>query len=674
MSYYTHPKSATEEIPLLAGGLSPVNNIKQVFRDIRNFMAGNAEGITRDESIAQNLIRLILCKLYDEKYNNPPQFCLRQGESSAALSARIKQLFDRMKNTDGFSFMLGEEVRIHPEMVVFLVEKIQNYSLSDADRDAVGDAFEELIGTAFRGGMGQFFTPRNVVEMMIDIIRPKNGEKIVDPACGSGGFLSSCLRYFARRGITDSAVVGIDKDSFLAQLAGSYCKIISDNDSDIFNENSLAPPEKWNADAQNRASLGSFDIVLTNPPFGAKIPVVGRSLLSQYRLARRWQNNAGAWLETPALHDKQPPQILFIERCLQLLKKGGRMGIILPDGIFGNSSEGYVWEYITSESRVLGIVSLSQETFQPSTHTKTSVLFLEKSASKRKTSVFMSVAHAVGHDKNGKVSYKMNAGGDQLKSENGSAVIDDDLPEIVARFHGKKKSGDRFGFWIDSIANNIYIPEYYSPEIDSELLHLKKSGNFDLVSIGSLLSRQIIEIRRGNEVGSKFYGTGTVPFVRTTDIVNWEIKIDTVKKVSDKIYRLYRASQDVRVGDILLVSDGTFLIGRSAMVMEQDCKIIIQSHIKKIRVVDDAQINPYYLFYLLNTDIVRRQIEAKTFVQATISTLGKRLLEVVLPICKDKGTVNRISDDIKNIVAARTKLRKEIDEIKRVGIMEFHHC
>ena len=113
----------------------------------------------------------------------------------------------------------------------------------------------------------------------------------------------------------------------------------------------------WSAQTQNAVNLGEFDVVLTNPPFGAKIPVVGRQLLGQYQLGRKWQRRGG-WAVTPNLLDKQPPQVLFIERCIQLLREGGRMGIVLPEGVFGNPSDRYIWEYVSGVCSVTGVVSL----------------------------------------------------------------------------------------------------------------------------------------------------------------------------------------------------------------------------------------------------------------------------------------------------------------------------
>ena len=342
----------------------------------------------------------------------------------------------------------------------------------------------------------------------------------------------------------------------------------------------------------------------------------------------------------------------------------------MPDGIFGNPSDKYIWQYIKSECSIIGVVSLAQETFQPSTHTKTSVLFVEKNKSQTKT-VFMGIAENIGHNKNGKPLYKMNKLGEPIENNKGEKIIDDDIPSITQRFlnHNKNKlvssSHDHLGFNIEKkqLKEDVFIPEYYNPEIEIELRNLRKTKKYDLISIDDLIKKNIISITRGNEIGSQNYGTGNYPFVRTSDIVNWEIKFDPIKSVSEEVYNQFKKSQDIKLNDILFVNDGTFLIGRSAMVTKQDIEILIQSHVKKFRVEKNQLLNPFYFFYLLNSKIVRKQILSKTFVQATISTIGNRIKELILPISKNKKEIVKISKEIKNIIHQKSSLREKTVKI-----------
>lgn len=646
--------------------LKPINNLKLIFREIRDYFAGNVTGITRDEKIAQNIMRLLFCKIYDEKNSKSiVEFSNRPNENYDLFQRRISDLFEKVKKNYPDIFEQNEKIEIKAEELSFIVSKLEDYSIINADRDVIGDAFEELIGTSFRGGEGQFFTPRNVVQMMIDVLSPEEGERIIDPACGSGGFLAYTLRHFISNNKKNFYLTGIDKDAFLAKIATIYLSLLGNDEFHIYCENSLEVPAKWSKDTKEKIKLGNFDVVLTNPPFGAKIPVVGKELLNQYQLGHKWEKGE-KWLRTNKLLDKQPPQVLFIERCLQLLREGGRLGIVLPEGIFGNPSDRYIWEYISSVASVIGVVSLSQETFQPSTHTKTSVLFLKKTTEKPK-SIFMAIAYSVGHNKNGKPVYKIN-------NTSGSKVLDDDLPIIAKNFiahnNMNKIVDNHLGFRVaySDLNDHIFIPEYYNPEIRKELEALKNSGKYSLISIGELIDKEVLQIRRGDEIGSQFYGTGEIPFVRTSDIVNWEIKFDPIKAVSEDIYNQYKESQNIQEKDILFVNDGTFLIGRTAMVTKLDVKIIIQSHVRKIRVLDTKFIDPYYLFYLLNSKIVRKQIDSKTFVQATISTIGNRLREIMLPISNDQNEIQKIINEIRDIINKKAELRKKTVKIVEESI------
>ena len=343
------------------------------------------------------------------------------------------------------------------------------------------------------------------------------------------------------------------------------------------------------------------------------------------------------------------------------------MAIVLPEGIFGNPSDRYIWEYLNKRGRIDGIVSLAQETFQPSTHTKTSVLFFTKTNVKMKSkdSLFMSIAENVGHNKNGKLTYLSDESGISVLDKTGNPIPNDDLPIISARIKkilisGDSTKVDKLGYTIkrNSIHENIYIPEFYNPEILLELNELEKSGKYRILTIGDLIKNKSLKISRGKEIGSNFYGTGNIPFVRTSDIVNWEIKFDPIKGVSQDVYNMFSKVMDIKEKDILFVNDGTFLIGRTAMITRLDLKILIQSHVRKLRLASSYDFDAYYLMYLLNLDIVQRQIKAKTFVQATISTIGNRLDEIKLPVHSSKLQVDKISKEVRMIITEKADLRE----------------
>lgn len=638
------------------------SDLKTFFSSVRNHFAANVTGITRDEKIAENVMRLLFVKLHCEIAGGAQdEFRNLLVGGVAEVAEKFDDFFERVKADNPDIFELEEKIEISGSDLGWIASRLANFNLLSSSRDVIGEAFEELIGTAFRGGEGQFFTPRNVVELMVKYLDPRSGEKIIDPACGSGGFLASASIYLGEADQSDYQLVGIDKDDFLARIARTYLRFLDPNNSTVYCRNSLADPLGWGPTADQEDFLGSFDVVLTNPPFGAKIPVTGKGLLSQFELAYEWSSDAGSWTRTERLRDKQPPQILFIERCVQLLKDGGRMGIVLPDGIFGNPSDRYIWEYLDQHCRIDAVVSLSQEAFQPSTHTKTSILFVTKTKATSSVPVLMATADKVGHNKNGKLTFKIDAYGAQLKDKNGNPIPDDELGDVLEELIRLRKNprgrSSRLGFSVkrSNIKDKIYIPGFYDPQVQNLKAKISKGGETDFIRIGDLVANKKLAISRGREIGSHFYGSGDIPFVRTSDIVNWEIKADPVKGVSEEVYEMYEKSMDIQPGDVLFVNDGTFLIGRTALVTENNSKFLLQSHVKKIRSLDSS-LSPYYLLYLLNTEFVLEQVKAKTFVQATISTIGNRLLEIELPYAKDSEQRGAIESEVEAIICGKDLL------------------
>jgi len=218
--------------------------------------------------LAQQIINLLFCKIYDEINTGADDIVtFRTGidEPPREVRRRILSLFDdKVKEDFKDVFDKNDAITIDADSLVYVIGELQNYCITEAPRDAVGDAFEVFIGPALRGGEGQFFTPRNVVRMMIDILDPEAGQMILDPACGSSGFLIMALEHVWRkletqvkrkgwsavqldrrkRDIASKCFRGIDKDSFLAKVTKAYMAIIGDGRGGVFCENSLHPPKE----------------------------------------------------------------------------------------------------------------------------------------------------------------------------------------------------------------------------------------------------------------------------------------------------------------------------------------------------------------------------------------------------------------------------------------------
>lgn len=434
--------------------LKPTHNLKSTFKAIRNHLAANAVAATRDEALAQQLINLIFCKIYDEKWTKPNdmvQFRVGIDENPEQVQKRILELFESVKYKYKEVFESNDSITLDLNSIAYIVGELQNYCVIEAERDVIADAFETFIGHALKGGQGQFFTPRNVVKMMVDILDPDENDTVLDPACGSGGFIIESLRHIWNKleekakelkmtgenlreeqiDRANTCIRGIDKDSFLAKIAKAYMAIMGDGKSGVVNEDSLEQLDNWKTISKTKIHLNDFSVILTNPPFGSKIPVSGATKLSQYDLAYKWKQDkkTGDW-DKGKLSDKEAPQILFIERCLQFLRVGGRMAIVLPDGIFGNNKLGYIRKFIMKQARIVAVIDIPLETFMPNTGTKTSILIVQKLPAEeipKDYPVFMCVAETCGHDRRGNIKE------------------DDDISEIATEFKNWAKA-NKFSF------------------------------------------------------------------------------------------------------------------------------------------------------------------------------------------------------------------------------------
>jgi type I restriction enzyme M protein len=403
------------------------------------------------------------------------------------------------------------------------------------------------------------------------------------------------------------------------------------------------------------------------------ITINDNRILNNYQLGHTWKNINGKLRMQNIVMKQQSPQVLFIERCIQLLKDGGKLGIVLPEGIFGNPSDRYIWEYLISSGIILGVISLDQNAFQPYTCNKTSILFFQKLKNiPTDYQIDFAIVENVGHDKDGKILYQLNKDGSKKLDSMENPIILDELSNLSIKI----REAEEFNYLHDQkifkikfshIKNKIFIPAYYTG-VEKTLKKLSNDEDINLLSIKELIEKKIIYankggyLPRGAEIGSHVYGLGDIPFIRTSEISNWEVNLDSYKKTSQEVYEQYREKQNIEANDILLVKDGgSNLIGKTAFITKLDTKIIIQSHIYQIKtLVNEESIDSYLLLYLLNLDIVQKQIKAITFVQGTIATIGNRLMEVILPFPSDLSKRKEISKTIKQIIDSKIETRLKI--------------
>jgi type I restriction enzyme M protein len=428
--------------PQLDLKLIKVDNLLKRFEEIHNYIYAN-DGLSPQQTL-EEIIKILFIKIYDEQ-KNVNQFnisieelnCINKSDTPTDFVKRISKLLKETTQEFKDVFDPDEKIRLSISSLGYTINKLQTISLSDSSNDAKGLAFQKFLAHQEKNSRGQFFTPEPIIDFCVEIIQPKLGEKIIDPACGSGGFLHSSLKYILNNNpgtdpsnIISQSLFGIDINKSIARIAKMKLLLESNGTPNIFCANSLGNLDEIKLNLftnKNNSLRDGFDIILTNPPFGTQGKITDTKVLSQYQLGHKWTSSNGEFYKTKHLINGQVAEILFIERCFDLLKEGGRMCVVLPNGHFENSSLEYLRFFIKQNAKILSIVNLPQETFIPyGTGVKTSLLFLIKERTDIKTtySIFFSKIKKVGYqgNKNGTPIYQKDKFGNIIKDTNNNLL------------------------------------------------------------------------------------------------------------------------------------------------------------------------------------------------------------------------------------------------------------
>ena len=364
------------------------------------------------------LDKLIFCKIWDErkarKIGEPYDFQIitiskneekdahsRRSKENENLLNRIKALYEEGRKKDKEVFR--DDIRLTPEKVRTVVGYLESVNLGETDLDSKGRAFETFMGSFFRGNFGQYFTPREIVKFIVDVLPITQDSKVLDTSCGSGGFLLYALnkvreqateyhpnhnndvrqhdRWFKHwHDFAEKNLFGIEINEQISRAAKMNMIIHDDGHTNVITSDGLVSDEDIFAKTSNQGfTYGTFDFIITNPPFGSTIRQSEQAYLKTYQLGKKEED----WLAVKALpentRDGQSTEVLFIEQDYKFLTEGGYLAIVLPDGILTNSSMQYVRTQIEDWFRIVAVVSMPQTAFAANgAGVKSSVLILRK--------------------------------------------------------------------------------------------------------------------------------------------------------------------------------------------------------------------------------------------------------------------------------------------------------
>ncbi len=650
---------------------NPEDNLLKRFEEIHDYIYAN-DGLSPQQTLNE-FLKILFIKIYDEKENldmfkiSMEEFNdLKKESRKTPAIERITKLFDLTKKEYKGVFEPEDKIKLSNGVLGYTINKLQYISLKDSPSDAKGLAFQKFLTHGEKVGKGQFFTPQPVIDFCVKMMDPLPNENVIDPCCGSGGFLYSAFRHMSkdatkeeRENIIKNKLYGVDINREITKISKMKLLLEENVNSNIFCSNSLSDIDTMKLMLSGSKDFEGFDVLLTNPPFGTAGKVTDTTLLMTFDLGHKWHETEAGFGITKSIVSGQPTEILFIERCLDLLKPGGRMAIVLPNGHFENPSLEYLRYYIKQRAKILAVVSLPQETFIPyGTGVKTSLLFLEKNAKTVYSdySIFFSHITKLGYqgNKNATPIYKRDQNGKAIVQDE-KYVIDEDF-SIVARDYstfkseGKVSSENSYIYSFADIKGRIDY-DFYSPSNRNILNSLEKNS----VRLGDIVS---IVKTRSPKLKNK---ERIVEYVELSDINTHSFEI--INSTSCAVYELpSRATYELKDGDII-----TGIAGNSVGTRKHATALVTEEYDGAIctngfRVLRSPKVNPYYLLYYLHSEMFLKQMMMYR-TGAAIPNVSDSDLSNILVFLPSEEKVEEIGNKIKETFELRTKSRRILESI-----------
>lgn len=634
-----------------------------VFEGIKEFSAilyrcedfiRDIDGLTGEDAFDE-LSMLLFTKMYEErqalKENRKNRFIIDEHTDAHYIK---NDLFKRAVEANTDIFEGDEKISLNNETVKEITKLLQNYTLLQTEVDIKGRAFEIFLGKTFTGKLGQFFTPRTIVDFMVGFVNPtrlandKNLYSIIDPSCGSGGFLIRVFTHVEKHiketerdenkkqnqldALSKQQIFGVDINPRLVRIAKMNMVLHGDGHGGIYRWNGLKTHQ------HERLVAKKFDLVITNPPFGNKDK---GEILREFKLGEFATG-------TPP---QQAREILFIEECIKLLKDGGELAILLPDGVLNNSKSDYARDFIKKHTIIQGIVSLPDRAFKASgANSKTSILFMRKRSQDDEVQrpVFMAVAEEVGYNR---------------QTKEAEPISENDLPLILKQYReflttqnyrAVQNSLDDVCIISESPACFMINPLLLEKRLDATYFYAKYIFKLNVSSV------KVSDISYFSEdrINPEKYPEKTFKYIQFSDV---EKKLGNVvswtEYTGDEVPS--RGKMFIKTGDVIAakVKDSEENV---AIIPSELNSEVASTGFAVLRPKEGITSEVLYVLMRLKTTFNQIRWMAAGTIQPAIK--DEDLMDIIVPKL-DQRIKDEITKKIKEIEKARQRVKEELDEV-----------
>ncbi len=661
--------------------------LRRVFDDLLCAVVSEDTISTRSEDRLDNICNILLAKIESDKMakfspKKPVRFQLAKNTEETA--ANIKKLFEDIYVTHHDAFE-NEVARINfdnrtIEKIVFELAKYRLYGLPV---ETVSTAFQVFRQANLKSDDGQYFTPLPVIENAVKLLEIQPSDKVLDPACGSGGFLlQSYLSLKANypemdegdfKGWAQRHLYGIDKDNINIKLTKAIMLTIGDGSTNTCHGDSIRKNE-WESKFPNltiNLKNESFHCILTNPPFGKNIKLSANDgKLNHYEVSHKSINNGSNLDLASENYTERELGIVFIEQCRNLLMKGGKLGILLPETyLFSNS---YIWlqHWLYTNFELRGIVNIPMEAFQGFCRAKTNLYIFEKKGLStslswvREGEVMVMNSKTCGINKDGNELYVV----DKLTGKRDYSKIDNQLSDDCdSLIEGRTSANIKFVAKSIVQSTNIAVPVYYSTEeFEKDINAFCEKNNFDIRTLGELNRNGDILLFSGHGSPSSDQRIGSIPYIKVSDLRAGRVNINPTNMIPYSLAKSYwkNGTSGLKAFDLLSPERASKNIGEFCLLLPGQENIVLTKEVIGLRSTTNM-FDQFYLMWAMNLPFVRKQWNRIVFMQTNREDVGKRYLEIKKPIPKSKEIATSISAPYNTYFMKLKQIKTELDSSEK---------
>ncbi len=682
--------------------LEPVSTakLKKIFSRLLNVIVAQDTKSTRRDDQLNSLCNVILAKLEGDKlakFTPSEAAPFQVWDSDDETAKRIKQLFSdmQMAHSDLFVDNSDQDISLDSYTLATCAYELSQYKLRDTPLNVISEAFQVFRTASLKSEEGQYYTPYPVIRSVIKMMDIKPVDKVLDPACGTGGFLLESYRQLreSHPGMSDADakgwaqrhLYGVDKDRINVKLTKAIMLTVGDGSTHTYLGDSLRR-HLWpysSPELSTALSEESFSCIVTNPPFGKNLKLSKvDAKAAGFTIARKPRKEKdGKFSFLTVTYEERELGIVFLERCHGLLVDGGRLGIILPETYMFSPSYGWLRQWIEDKLILRGVLNIPMEAFQGFCRAKTNFYIFEKKRRRKiykpswfkDSEVLVINAKTCGINKDGYEQYLV----DPQTGVRSSSKIDDGLAECCERAKYCDTSRKEVFYYPleDMRSKGIFVPKYYDRQtLDKFHSMIRKYTNLSSSSLGRMVDDGMIEVTGGHGSPSSDQRLGDIPYIKVSDLRAGHININPTNMIPLELAKEFWRdnSSGLRAYDLISPERASKNIGEFCVLMPNQEKIVLTKEVIIIRTAKKAIFSQFYLMWALSLKEVRDQWERIVFMQTNREDVGKRMLEIEIPTPKDEKTAKKYARPFQTYFEALRNNRKTfLDSLKKTGF-DYH--